>query len=362
MLTEQEIINEKQQLNEVAPLLAFLFGIFAKAGYDREKARRAAEAAAGAAEQQAPGAANAVNQQGQPQRPTGILKNGEMIRTGDMVKELQTYLGFQGSDIDGKFGPKTERAVRTFQQNSGLRVDGIVGPNTIEKIRRMAQSGNTPSVPGQRPAARDGGIAPGTTSGGPSRLRQRTTNGDGGITDIERTAGAGGGLFDSIEETNMAESINEEITITGDPESLLRMMKLAGATDAKEVDAGDINPNVGSSCGNRNGDLARSIELMADENWDNSPDEDIADFDANPPSNDLNKSKTSHPPVAGGDNPMALEDELRAKLQAALEEKKSPAGGPACWDGKKIHPTKPTKMKGGEKVNNCIDADSSDGK
>lgn len=42
--------------------------------------------------------------------------------------------------------------------------------------------------------------------------------------------------------------------------------------------------------------------------------------------------------------------------------KKSPAGGPPCWDGKKIHPTKPTKMKGGKRVNNCIDADSSDGK
>lgn len=37
-------------------------------------------------------------------------------------------------------------------------------------------------------------------------------------------------------------------------------------------------------------------------------------------------------------------------------KKKSPAGGPACWKGKKIHPTKPTKMKGGKRVNNCIDA------
>lgn len=36
-------------------------------------------------------------------------------------------------------------------------------------------------------------------------------------------------------------------------------------------------------------------------------------------------------------------------------KKKSPAGGPECWDGKKIHPTKPTKMKGGKRVNNCID-------
>ena len=41
---------------------------------------------------------------------------------------------------------------------------------------------------------------------------------------------------------------------------------------------------------------------------------------------------------------------------AVAEKKKSPAGGPACWKGKKIHPTKPTKMKGGKRVNNCIDA------
>lgn len=41
---------------------------------------------------------------------------------------------------------------------------------------------------------------------------------------------------------------------------------------------------------------------------------------------------------------------------AVSEKKKSPAGGPPCWKGKKIHPTKPTKMKGGKRVNNCIDA------
>lgn len=48
----------------------------------------------------------------------------------------------------------------------------------------------------------------------------------------------------------------------------------------------------------------------------------------------------------------------KESLVARLEEKKkkSPAGGPACWKGKKIHPTKPTKMKGGKRVNNCIDA------
>lgn len=47
---------------------------------------------------------------------------------------------------------------------------------------------------------------------------------------------------------------------------------------------------------------------------------------------------------------------LNIMESAVAEKKKSPAGGPACWKGKKIHPTKPTKMKGGKRVNNCIDA------
>jgi peptidoglycan hydrolase-like protein with peptidoglycan-binding domain len=34
------------------------------------------------------------------------------------------------TQIDGNFGPKTEAAVKEFQQSAGLTVDGIVGPLT----------------------------------------------------------------------------------------------------------------------------------------------------------------------------------------------------------------------------------------
>ena len=52
---------------------------------------------------------------------------------GDDVKELQEKLtakGFNTGTADGAFGPKTEAAVRRFQEKQGLQVDGIAGPKT----------------------------------------------------------------------------------------------------------------------------------------------------------------------------------------------------------------------------------------
>lgn len=51
--------------------------------------------------------------------------------TGDDVKKLQEKLGV---DVIGKFGPKTEAAVKGWQSANGLTPDGIVGPNTWEKM------------------------------------------------------------------------------------------------------------------------------------------------------------------------------------------------------------------------------------
>jgi peptidoglycan hydrolase-like protein with peptidoglycan-binding domain len=36
--------------------------------------------------------------------------------------------------VDGVFGPKTEAAVKSFQQGEGLTVDGIVGPHTWQAL------------------------------------------------------------------------------------------------------------------------------------------------------------------------------------------------------------------------------------
>jgi len=57
-----------------------------------------------------------------------LLKLGS---TGDEVVKLQNKLGI---DPIGKFGPKTEAAVKAWQSSNGLTADGIVGDGTWAKM------------------------------------------------------------------------------------------------------------------------------------------------------------------------------------------------------------------------------------
>lgn len=56
---------------------------------------------------------------------------------GELVKSLQEYLNDEqgaGLTVDGKFGAKTEEAVKAFQRAHGLTADGIVGTKTWEAM------------------------------------------------------------------------------------------------------------------------------------------------------------------------------------------------------------------------------------
>lgn len=68
-----------------------------------------------------------------------VLKLKDKPRmNGNDVKELQRLLderGFPCGEIDGIFGPETDKAVRAFQQGSGLDVDGKVGDKTWAALR-----------------------------------------------------------------------------------------------------------------------------------------------------------------------------------------------------------------------------------
>jgi peptidoglycan hydrolase-like protein with peptidoglycan-binding domain len=67
------------------------------------------------------------------QTPNNSLKKG---MSGQSVSQLQTELNAAGAklEVDGKFGPKTDAAVRAYQANHGLKVDGLAGKNTIGSL------------------------------------------------------------------------------------------------------------------------------------------------------------------------------------------------------------------------------------
>ena len=74
--------------------------------------------------------------------------------SGDEVKKLQEALGFTGADVDGQFGPKTQQAVKDYQQKNGLSVDGIVGNETwgsLTKPNSGASSSASTSAPSATP-------------------------------------------------------------------------------------------------------------------------------------------------------------------------------------------------------------------
>jgi peptidoglycan hydrolase-like protein with peptidoglycan-binding domain len=58
--------------------------------------------------------------------------------TGDDVKRLQRVFVrmkiMSPGDLDGTFGPKTELAVKDFQQSNALTADGVVGPATWSHV------------------------------------------------------------------------------------------------------------------------------------------------------------------------------------------------------------------------------------
>lgn len=273
-------MSDKQRLDE-NPLIVALMGALVGMGLERNKAQRAAQQAV------ADAGANAGGQQAA--RPvTGGSYTDTMRRgsRGDGVRALQRKLGMLGAEQDGIYGPKTERAVRTFQQSQGLQVDGVVGPETRARIEKLATAS------------------------------------------------------ESIE-------LDEDISITGEVEDLIRMMQLAGADGAKAVDADDINPGPkpcpicgkmhGPSqpmggCGSKPkepgmGDMIKMIsseeeELDGDfQDASTEPDEEYAnDVSASiPAGDDLHKKKKAYPAVDGGDNPMTAEN-LQAKLKELLDK------------------------------------------
>jgi Putative peptidoglycan binding domain len=62
-----------------------------------------------------------------------VLRRGTKGAEVRQVQEALVALGYP-TTIDGRFGPATAQAVKSFQASSGLTDDGVVGPATLSAL------------------------------------------------------------------------------------------------------------------------------------------------------------------------------------------------------------------------------------
>lgn len=54
--------------------------------------------------------------------------------SNQQIQEALKSAGYYDGKIDGSIGPKTKRAIESFQADNGLKADGKVGPRTWAKL------------------------------------------------------------------------------------------------------------------------------------------------------------------------------------------------------------------------------------
>jgi peptidoglycan hydrolase-like protein with peptidoglycan-binding domain len=89
--------------------------------------------------------------------PSAVLSPGLGYsgRGSPRVRALQrrlTRAGYPPGPPDGRYGPRTERAVARFQASNGLQVDGVAGPRTLAALQLRAAPSRQPGA-GRTPPA-----------------------------------------------------------------------------------------------------------------------------------------------------------------------------------------------------------------
>ena len=104
------------------------------------------------------------------------IKEGSRGRRVEQVQYfLKSYIDAK-LEVDGKFGPNTTKAVRSFQYRNNLEVDGVVGPNTWSKLTpklRLGSKGNAVRVVQVRLGLKEDGKFGSETEAGVKALQRR---------------------------------------------------------------------------------------------------------------------------------------------------------------------------------------------
>jgi peptidoglycan hydrolase-like protein with peptidoglycan-binding domain len=70
-----------------------------------------------------------------------VLKRGSSGLPVRRTQKRMSLVGYNVGGVDGRYGPKTEAAVKTLQQQRSVPVDGIVGPATWAIIDALENEG-----------------------------------------------------------------------------------------------------------------------------------------------------------------------------------------------------------------------------
>jgi hypothetical protein len=245
------------------------------------------------------------------------------------IKTMQLALSKAGHDPkgnDGKYGPGTFAAVKSFQQANGLTADGQAGPSTMKKLQLVSQTVKEASmnismngtdskeVADLVDILKNAGVEkpeelamknmPTMSLSGPNSPLNK---GPIGIDSFD------GGPMDDTPRSSMDRPSSGPFDggpMDDTPRSSMGMDKPAAMGKDK-----DSKP-----CGVCGGMHEEYDAIVAE--WDNSPDPAYSDVDymINDLAGGINRPKKSFAPVNGGDNPMKLS--VKETLQKALKEAK----------------------------------------
>ncbi len=83
---------------------------------------------------------------------SSLNTKAEVKAIQEALNKVATKAGFKAIQVDGVFGPNTEKAVKKFQEHKGLLSDGKVGKRTVtaleiswKSLPKLAQALGIPS-------------------------------------------------------------------------------------------------------------------------------------------------------------------------------------------------------------------------